>query len=301
MPDSFPTTLLPAPAWRARLEAHARRAEALTRPALDRRAKGRPQPVEDFLFTYYSFSFGKLRQWHPGLGSGLETDGAPLPAWFGKRPYRHEAGRLFADPRALREGEAERLRWIRDLLVATRDRAPNFACFGMHEWAMVYRGTEVRHQGSAPLRLPQEEIDQLVESRPICCSHFDAFRFFTPEARPLNKLQPDLLTREAHEQPGCVHANMDLYKWAGKALPWAGSGLWLDCLDLATELRDLDMRASPYDLRAFGLEPIPIETYEGRRTYEAEQHRLAARAVPLRARLIGVLDGLLAGATVTAG
>ena len=91
------------------------------------------------------------------------------------------------------------------------------------------------------------------------------------------------------EQPGCVHANMDLYKWAAKSMPWIGSELLLDCFELATELRDLDMRASPYDLSAWGRAPVRIETAEGRRVYEIEQRRLAEQAVPLRERLIAGL------------
>ena len=79
---------------------------------------------------------------------------------------------------------------------------------------------------------------------------------------------------------------MDLYKWAAKAMPWIGTELLLDCFELALQLRDLDMRASPYDLSAWGKEPVRIETTDGRRVYEAEQRRLAALAVPLRARLI---------------
>jgi hypothetical protein len=73
-------------------------------------------------------------------------------------------------------------------------------------------------------------------------------------------------------------------------MPWAGSDLLLDCFELAMELRDLDMRASPYDLAAFGLEPVRIETADGRRDYEREQARLAAKAAPLRQRLIDALD-----------
>jgi hypothetical protein len=155
---------------------------------------------------------------------------------------------------------------------------------------MVYQGKEVRHEKTTPLRLPQTEIDALVESRAICCSHHDAFRFFAAEARPMNRLQPTLESRVLLEQPGCVHANMDLYKWAAKSMPWIGSGLLLDCFELAMELRDLDMRASPYDLLAWGREPIRIETAEGRRIYEVEQKRLAAMAVPLRERLIEGLE-----------
>jgi hypothetical protein len=198
-------------------------------------------------------------------------------------------GWISADPSRLKAKERERLKWISELLESTRDRPPNFACHGLHEWAMVYQGKDVRHEKTSPLRLPQAEIDALVESRAICCSHHDAFRFFASEARPMNRLQPTLENRTDMEQPGCVHANMDLYKWAAKSMPWIGSDLLLDCFELAVELRDLDMRASPYDLAAWGRDPIYIETPEGRRTYETEQRRLAAQAVVLRERLIAGL------------
>ena len=105
----------------------------------------------------------------------------------------------------------------------------------------------------------------------------------------MNRLQPTLNDRTFLEQPGCVHANMDLYKWAAKAMPWVGTELLLDCFELAIELRDLDMRASPYDLTKWGREPICIETADGRRIYEIEQRRLAEKAVPLRERLIAAL------------
>ena len=105
----------------------------------------------------------------------------------------------------------------------------------------------------------------------------------------MNRLQPTLEDRISLEQPGCVHANMDLYKWAAKSMPWIGSELLLDCFELAMELRDLDMRASPYDLTAWGREPVRIETADGRRIYESEQRRLAEKAAPLRERLIAGL------------
>lgn len=106
----------------------------------------------------------------------------------------------------------------------------------------------------------------------------------------MNRLQPTLDSRISLEQPGCVHANMDLYKWAAKSMPWIGSELLLNCFELAIELRDLDMRASPYDLTAWGREPVRIETPEGRRTYEIEQRRLAEKAASLRERLITGLE-----------
>lgn len=287
-----PTSILLGEEWKRRAHTHRRRAERHTLATRKRRDHGHPHPIEDFLFQYYPYPFTLLEVWQPGCGVGLEwidTDSSPALSPFSDRHYSMTDGVLFADPGKLSAKERERLRWIGELLTATRDRAPNFACHGLHEWAMVYRGKEVRHEKTTPLRLPQSEIDALVESRAICCSHHDAFRFFATEARPMNRLQPTLESRVSLEQPGCVHANMDLYKWAAKAMPWIGSELLLDCFELAMELRDLDMRASPYDLMAWGREPICIETAEGRRIYEIEQRRLAAEAVLLRERLIAGL------------
>lgn len=54
------------------------------------------------------------------------------------------------------------------------------------------------------------------------------------------------------------------------------------------------MCASPYDLRAIGRDPVPIETPAGRELYEREQRAFAVRAVPLREKLIAVCDAVLA-------
>ena len=43
---------------------------------------------------------------------------------------------------------------------------------------------------------------------------------------------------------------MDLYKWCYKLGPLIESELLMDCLELAADARELDMRASPYDLSA---------------------------------------------------
>ncbi len=293
-----PTATLSASHWQELAAAHLARAQRHTVAARRRRDFGETHPVEDFLFQYYPYAFSLLEIWQPGCGVALEwaevANPPALPQPLAGRYYSQQDGCWFADPARLSAKERERLRWIATLLEATRDRPPNFACHGLHEWAMVYRGKEVRHEKTTPLRLPQAEIDALVESRAICCSHHDAFRFFAAEARPLNRLQPSLESRVESEQPGCVHANMDLYKWAAKSMPWIGSELLLDCFELATELRDLDMRASPYDLGAWGREPIRIETAEGRRLYETEQRQLAVKAVPLRERLIAALARTLA-------
>jgi hypothetical protein len=59
-------------------------------------------------------------------------------------------------------------------------------------------------------------------------------------------------------------------------------------------LRALDMQAGPYDLQAFGVEPVRIETAAGRDEYQRRQRALSARARVLRGRLMDVLAQVLA-------
>ena len=53
----------------------------------------------------------------------------------------------------------------------------------------------------------------------------------------MNRVALSWSTRHVVEQPGCIHANMDLYRWAYTSMPWIGSDLLWDCFALATELR----------------------------------------------------------------
>jgi len=249
-------------------------------------------PVHDFLFVYYRYSPTRLEQWHPGLGVPLE---AHQPYWFSPKQYEFSGNQIRCDRGRMTDEQIARLAWIRDLLRSTAKRRGNFGCLGMHEWAMVYRGEDIRHGASTPLRLPQSEIDAWVESRPICCSHFDAFRFFATAARPLNRWQLTRESRENTEQPACLHANMDLYKWAYQAMPWIGSELLGRCFELAVAARAIDMRASPYDLSQYpGFPPIRVETEAGRAAYEREQRLLAAQAQPLRDALMTAIERVLA-------
>jgi hypothetical protein len=49
------TPILAGPDWRSRRTAHERRVDGWLAGHLARRRSGRKHPVEDFLFTYYSF------------------------------------------------------------------------------------------------------------------------------------------------------------------------------------------------------------------------------------------------------
>jgi hypothetical protein len=273
--------------WRELAQEHFAMASTFTAGPRLRRDHGEKHPVEDFLFNYYPYPIALLEQWHPGYGTALQfSDAELLPIHLKNRRYRLEDHRCYLDLSLMDEKERQRFQWIVELLEATERHVPNYACHGLHEWAMVYRAEEIRHAAIAPLRLPQAKIDELVNSRPITCTHFDAFRFFANQAKPLNRYSLSLDTRHENEQPGCVHANMDLYKWAAKSMPWIESKILLETFQLATQLRDLDMRASPYDLSVWNVVPIKIETPDGRKAYETEQRRLAALASDLRKKLI---------------
>ena len=287
-------TILEWEEWQEICERHLVEARIFTDGPRFRGDRGEAHPVEDFLFRYYPYPIALLELWQPGIGVALRFhDVEALPSRFLGKRYRTDGGVCWLDRDSISEKERQRLSWIQSLLTATQSHVPNFACHGLHEWAMVYRAEEIRQSSLAPLRLPQREIDSLVESRSITCTHHDAFRFFSKQALPLNRIQPTLDTRHENEQPGCIHANMDLYKWAAKSMPWIGSDLLLEIFRLATRLRDLDMRASPYDLAEWNVTPVKIETPEGRREYEAEQRKLADESRILRSKLIHSLDDLL--------
>lgn len=283
--------VLPESAWRARAAAHRDRAEAFLAPHRRRAAAGVPHPVWDFLFTYYSLRPRQLVRWHPGYGLIL-TQGTE---YLGRTGYvKHPCGVTVGTDYL--QGRQDTVQFIADLLSATEARPAQWNCFGLHEWAMVYRSSEVRH-GAVPLRLGAAGTDAVVESMPLRCTHYDAFRFFTDAAAPRNTVALRRETQVDREQPGCLHAGMDLYKFAGKLGPLIESTLLLDCLDLAADARELDMRASPYDLTEYGFAPIRIEDATGRAEYVRCQRELSLRAAALRSALRERCDLLLMAIT----
>lgn len=272
--------------WTERMRAHAERADALTAGRRLRAAKGETHPVDDFLYTYYSYKPAVLRRWHPGRDVRL-ADAADSPH-AGWRWYRSEAGTVAADADAFLTEKAPLVRAICGILSSTLGRIGSYGCFGLHEWAMVYRDGETRHP--VPLRLGAEGTDAVVEAHDLRCTHIDAFRFFTPDAAPRNRFAPTRDTQALAEQPGCLHAGMDLYKWAVKLGPLVPGELLLDAFVLARDIRELDMRASPYDLSDWGYSPVPIETPAGKAEYVAGQRRFTERSQPIRARLLALID-----------
>jgi len=277
--------------WRARADAHRRRAVVWTEPRRRRRSRRESHPVYDFLFQYYSFSLAKLETWHPGHGLVLQ-DSEEAATRFSPPLYRRIQGRIELDPAAATDHLIGRQHGVLELLRTTERSPANLGCYGVHEWAMVYGGHDIRHEGVAPLRLDQAEVDAFVRERSVVCTHFDAFRFFAPEAKSFNRVELTWERRHEVEQPGCIHANMDLYRWAYESMPWVGSELLMDTFELAIALRVLDMEASPYDLKDFGFEPVCIETEAGRAVYRERQRVLGEQAAVLRSRLIEAIESL---------
>ncbi len=259
----------------------------LTAAYLARKARGEKHPVVDFMFDYYSFRPGKLRRWHPGLGVAL----ADAPEYCGERFYTQTSDGFTVDVAAYMATRRATFELVRKLLTAVADRKPNFGCFGMHEWAMVYgmQPHETRH-AYLPLRFSPDEIRDITDSVGLRCRHFDAYRFFTPEAAPKNLLRPTRDTQVDLDQPGCLHVNMDLYRAAYKLTPLIPSAVTVSCFELAMRIREIDMRASPYDLSDWGLEPIRVETAEGRAQYVALQRTFSVESSELRGRILGVLS-----------
>lgn len=284
-------TVMPPETWRELMAQHEARAHELTREHLARRKAGQTHAVWDFLFNYYPIKPATLARWHPGLGTALLLGdaGAPHEGW---RDYTRietpDGPAVTADLAALASRRGPAFAYILDLLQRTATNPAHFDCFGLHEWAMVYRTELPRH--SLPLRLGAAGTAAVVDSHHIRCTHYDAYRFFTEPARPLNFR---VLTREDQpscDQRGCLHAGMDLYKWAYKLGPLVAGDKWLDMFELARDIRQLDMEASAYDCRSLGLGVVAIETPEGKAEYVTRQRALSDRGVPYRRYLIDVLS-----------
>lgn len=285
------SAMLPAAAWLAARSRHQERVRPYTSARVQRAGIAQPHAVYDFLFTYYSFRPSHLERWSPGADVVIEDcDTAPLD--WPNNTVRADGGWVIPSSRFPRH-RVRYLEWCHHYLTSIMTRPPSFSCFGLHEWAMVYKAPEVRHS-HVPLRVSPVQIADAVEGLGLRCSHYDAFRFFTPEAAPLNHEQLSRAATSQHDQRACIHVTMDLYKFAFTIAPWCSSDLVADAFLLAAEARRIDMRASPYDLEAMGFAPIKIETPEGRQEYLQEQRRLAELAVPVRARLLGTYQGLLA-------
>lgn len=209
-------------------------------------------PVFNFFEQYYGITGGKgtrrLARWSPELAEGAPgvfLEGATAAdlcngvlhmrgARVVERPLELQCGTttggILYEPFHCRPEnlDATAFLWYRAVLAATLDAEPILHCYGLHEWAMQYwpEGADpppsARYQASAmPLRVSRETLNAAVESG-VSCTHVDALRFFAPAAAGFNKHGGRLERTDQLrlEQPGCVHAHMDLLKAAIRLSPW---------------------------------------------------------------------------------
>src|SRR5439155_1210221 len=165
-------------AWLRARDAYRSRMRPWVESRLRRRSRHDQHPVHDFLFEYYSFRPAQLLRWSPGPDAVLED---AFPNDLGWAEFVSCNGGIVLPASAFPTQRLPYLRWAIAYLEATLARKPAFGCFGMHEWAMVYRDPNVRHR-NVPLRLTRAETDAVVEGLPLACTHFDAFRFFSAAA-----------------------------------------------------------------------------------------------------------------------
>lgn len=270
--------------WIARQRSHLESLSFIVNAHLRRAIKNEKHPIIDFLFEYYHFKPAKLLDWSPGLGVHLA--GKQALKFLERNCFQISDLGVSISPAGFPVKRLTGLEWVIDLLESTQQRKPAFGCFGLHEWCMVYEKPDIRHPYLA-LRLPHWQIREIVESSQVRCTHYDAFRFFSQTARKFNRQLLRRTDMRIREQSGCLHSNMDLYRWASKYHPWLASELIARTFLLAMNIRETDMRASPYDVSGYTqLPPIKIESRQGKEQYVSLQKKYCRQSAVLRSELV---------------
>jgi hypothetical protein len=278
--------------WRAAQMAHRQRLMPFATERTTRMAQREKHPVHDFLFTYYSHRPALLLRWSPGPDIVLEHATPEDVGW--KTEFERVSGGCILRRTTFPAHRQSFIRWAVQYLTNIANRPPQYGCFGLHEWAMVYREPAIRH-ATTPLRMTPDALAAFVESEQLCCTHYDAYRFFSAAAVPLNTHRLTRNVTDQFDQPGCVHVTMDLYRYAYKIAPWLDASIMADAFLLAARARQLDMQASPYDLRDYGIPAIAIETAAGKEEYMNRQRELFQASQPIRERLIAAYEYLQDG------
>jgi hypothetical protein len=282
--------IYPQSKWQTMARDHDLAVSPLVEEFQSRKQRNQKHPVYDFLFDYYQCNRRHLLEWHPGFGVILE--GSSAQAWLRNPHYISGPEGVYLDPACITPKIRTRAKWIHNLLQMALKRESRFTCFGLHEWAMLYRAQNRRHPDT-PLRVSQQTIDATVEALPINCTHYDAFRFFSDPAKPLNARYLDHEDRSENEQFGCLHFAMDLYKWCYKLAPFISSELTREAFLLGIRAREMDMQASPYDVAEFGLPAVDITSAQGRASYVAFQKDIERKARELALAIRDTVKQLL--------
>jgi len=152
--------LVEAATWKAAAKAHHKRSTALLRGATLTTAGS--HPIFNFIFTYLGADRGALCRWSPGpsavLVAGMARSNEPH-LWHGIGVRRLGEDDCSYPVGAARAGAGKAWRRTASLLSNTAKRPPNLQCFGLHEWAMLYRPAGapplVKFQQELPLRVSQ--------------------------------------------------------------------------------------------------------------------------------------------------
>ncbi|GAX18671.1 hypothetical protein FisN_10Hh116 [Fistulifera solaris] len=306
------TTILRESVWRTAAAQHAEHVHELLRPGLSNDALDAKHPVYNFFIEYYGMKGAKgvrkLKQWslptYPVFLEGAKLDdlGDLLPlrgASVQSAGISYCPSNYYLSSEDL-VGPASAFVWYYKVLQQSTQRDPVLHCYNLHEWAMQYHPPgspppqSGKYQKHLPLRVDRDTLNAAVERNGVCCTHYDALRFFAPTALPLNTVP--LVSRDQqliNEQPACLHATMDLFKMITKLQPFISADLKLRCLSLAVQARRLDVAASPYDASAYGITAIPIETSDGRSLYKKKQLQLLKESQPVRLELLAAFEQFL--------
>ena len=175
------------------------------------------------------------------------------------------------------------------LLDATSAAPAQFGCFGLHEWAMVYRQDDRSAAALriVPLRLGQAGTDEVVRDASDPLHPLRRVPVLHPAAPGrATLLQPDLdVAGRTWSSPAACMRRWTSTSGPTSCIPVVPSDLLLDCFVLARAIRELDMRASPYDLTDLGYPPVRIETAAGQGGIRRRSTGLRGAAQVLRRRL----------------
>ena len=313
---------LPAEVWRAQAAHHRRRVHKLLSPGFVAGSDklDDANPVYNFLSQYYNVrgtkGIRRLARWSPGLdvllegatqqdivSGGVSSRACNTSMLTKKGLALCPEGATYKSRDFVASSEPAAYIWNHSLLCRTQQNPIVLNCFGMHEWAMVYQpdhrpAFSAKYQSALRFRLSQADVNSVVESNELRCSHLDALRMFSPAAQQLPNQFGNIgsKTRESQtsiEQAACVHSSLDLFRFAWKLSPFCSSGIVMDCLEMALKARRVDVAAGPYDCLEYGIDPILVETEQGKREYRNRQIQLMKEGKTVRDALIAQYEGLI--------
>ena len=258
-------TVLPEPEWRARAAAHRQRMRRFTGPHRERKQRGEKHPVLDFLFTYYSPPARRgCGAGTPGRGSCCAAVRSTSAGPATSRRRRRAPRRPRALPRPRRPPGSSAL------LAGTAARPAQLGCFGLHEWAMVYRlpgraAARGGRCGSAPAAPTRW-------SSPTRC----AARTTTPSGssprRPARTSSPEAADQVTTSSPAaCTPA------WTSTSgrtsWPRRARRTWWPLLRAGPRRPRAGHARVPLRPDRLGYSPVPIETRAGRANLRAKRKR----------------------------